>query len=156
MTDTTDIKALRELLCHEDLESDYHVGVTVTTLRLLLSKADALEAERQRADDAERKNSLVAGGIESALKLQERAEKAEDEVAALKTDIESYISINGELATEVEVLKAKLENPVVLHNERDDYQDTDEYEQGYVRGYNASRRNSVADIEKSGFTVKGE
>ncbi|QHJ80006.1 MAG: hypothetical protein [Bacteriophage sp.] len=83
MTDTTDIKALRELLCHENKESDHHIGVTVTTLRLLLSKADALEAVLQRADKANRTCSdLLRTATDEAM----RANKAEAELAALKGD----------------------------------------------------------------------
>jgi hypothetical protein len=90
MTDTTDIAALRELLSHENLESDHHVGVTVTTLRLLLSKADALEAERQRA----------AGSEEELHKALHREKAAERKLLAAKEEIAA--------------LKAKLANPVVL------------------------------------------
>lgn len=80
MTDTTDIAALRELLSHENLESDHHVGVTVTTLRLLLSKADALEAERQRANESgERFYKAVQYGA-----------SLEAEIAALKGDQVPY------------------------------------------------------------------
>lgn len=81
MTDTTDIKALRELLCHEDLESDYHVGVTVTTLRLLLSKYDQLEAERQRAHE------LVTIDVrreENTRFVEKRLAEAEAELAEMK------------------------------------------------------------------------
>lgn len=83
MTDTTDIKALRELLCHEGLESDYHVGVTVTTLRLLLSKADQLEAERQRADDNSAECQRQASKVG---RIKHELNKAEAEIAALKGD----------------------------------------------------------------------
>lgn len=46
------------------------------------------------------------------------------------------------------------QKPVVLHDKRDHYQDTDEYEQGYVRGWNASRMEAKAAIEAAGGIVK--
>lgn len=85
MTDTTDIKALRVLLSHEDLESDYHVGVTVTTLRSLLSKADQLEAERQRADANEPvRCEGVPQHVHDMIDLQETIDELRAEIASLK------------------------------------------------------------------------
>ncbi len=65
MTDTTDIAALREAV-----ESAADCGYTHRVYvdgRLLESLLDALEA-------AEKKNALVAGGIDAALKMQEQLE----------------------------------------------------------------------------------
>lgn len=104
MTDTTDIKALRELLCHEDLESDYHIGVTVTTLRLLLSKADQLEVERQRTDKA---NLTCSDLLRTATDEAMRANKAEAEIAELKGDQVpvAYYANGGYYNTERAALK---------------------------------------------------
>lgn len=99
MTDATDIAALRELLSHENRESDHHVGVTVTTLRLLLSKADQLEAERQRADDAEKERDRI-----------------DRRNAELNSTLERWSVERAENANEIEALKAKLATPVALNS----------------------------------------
>lgn len=50
MFDTPETKMLRENLRGEDRVSDYLMGVSVTTLRLLLERSDQLELESQRAE----------------------------------------------------------------------------------------------------------
>jgi hypothetical protein len=108
MTDTTDIKALLNEL---RVTSTEKAGESEVARRVLIL-FDQLEAERQRADVAQADMQFECDAhIETAESWREwklRAVTAEAEIAALKTDIESYISISGELATEVEALKAKL------------------------------------------------
>jgi len=60
-----------------------------TTITLLQPVFNQLEA-------AEARNALVAGGIEAAVKLQERAEKAEAELAKLKGDAVPVAWIMGD------------------------------------------------------------
>lgn len=161
--------ATKSTLTLQQLEDVRKLCLPGTAWRLIIDETIAnryqIEAERQRADELQEKlnqqNKLsnmraiqLSGGsaksrLGSTLDLIRRAEKAEAEIAALQTDIKSYISINGELATEVEVLKAKLPNPVV-HPTR-------------AAGHSyASVAISARDeqwftaINEAGFTVKGE
>ncbi len=128
MTDTKDIKALRS-------EAANIIGLLTTEGH----QSFTLDKAADFFDD-------VFLLLEAEPQLAEAAESYRN----------YYPSKCIELEAEIAAIKSKLANPVVLHNERYDYQDPDEYEQGYVRGYNASRLNSIADIEKAGFTVKGE
>lgn len=90
---------------------------------LLTDLVKLLEAERHRADKAQADMQFECDAhIDTAESWREwklRAITAEEEIAALKTDIESYIRISSELTTEVEELRAKMANPVVLPNRRD-------------------------------------
>ncbi|MFS7307051.1 hypothetical protein [Rahnella inusitata] len=127
MTDTTDIKALRELLSHKDIDLYHQVGVTVTTLRLLLDKADMYEAERQRADEYRDCTRVLADQL-------------------------SVNALPKEVIEAVAELKGKMANPVVLeYRKHDGFTDPEK-----VRLINAVTDRCAAAIKKSGFTVKGD
>ena len=135
MTDTTDTAALREFLMEQIDHADSYGGkvwLCAEDARLAMSSLDQLEAERQRAD---RYHFVAMSALESQAEISEQLGISEDEcdgspeqihekiemlqteLAALKTDIESYISISGELATELEELKGD-QVPVALVDER--------------------------------------
>jgi hypothetical protein len=120
-------------------QGDYSMPVQAVAVSRLIG---LLEAERQRADKAESERDSEWNYKRL---LNTSHQKLLQSEALVKAQSE-----------ELAELRAKLANPVVLHSERFDYQETDEYEVGYVRGFNASRRESIADIKKAGFTVKGE
>lgn len=131
MTDTTDIKAL--------------------SYRMMQQREAALTGNTPSFEDCE----LLVCDLLRALTLSNKkleAERQQREAAEKEREgLQKALVIYGD---EILELRSKLANPVVLHSERFDYQETDEYEVGYVRGFNASRMESIADIGKAGFTVK--
>lgn len=135
MTDTTDIKALREA-SEIGESSDYMTWPTVDPAKLK-RVLDRLEAERQRADDLNYDlGQLQTNNVELSREcLQYKSELAE--------------------------LKAKLANPVVLKPayKQSDYnrmglEPSDAY--GLAWGSSATRDDCVKQIREAGFTVKGE
>lgn len=113
------------------------------------------EAERQRADATfEYKTfydeAMTASNEEgfACMSAAQVIKYQAEEITALKADIESYIHINGELATEVEALKAKLANPVVL-SER--WKPCDCIDCAYAYDSEATKKAIIT----AGFTVKG-
>lgn len=156
MTDTTDIAALRELLRHESLESDHHVGVTVTTLRLLLSKADTLEAERQRAERGE----AAAGIIQQMYNERKTEESAADLYNRLLRTEETLIASTDLLSAaeaEIAALKAKLANPVVFPERKKAsfYSYYQFSNKDLASVYNGAIREIKHKLNAAGFTVKG-
>ncbi|WP_371819826.1 hypothetical protein [Rahnella sp. BCC 1045] len=179
MTETSDIAALREFLECEIIPNEImrnFANKVINQLEAERQRAENLDisetqviAERDAAEEAlsdmyeaatgqrpEWSNMFqFADAVEKVGAVRQQADDAERANRNQYRDLTAGHEVQKGLRAEIAELKAKLANPVELHNERFDYQDPDEYEQGYVRGYNASRLNSIADIEKSGFTVKG-
>ncbi len=92
MTDATDIKALREVLC---------ILKSVEGVRTLAAELiDQLEA-------AEKKNALVAGGIEAALKMQEQLEAERQRSAGSEEEL--HKALHREKAVERKLLAAQEE-----------------------------------------------
>lgn len=161
MTDTTDIAALREFLQCEIIPN----GI----LRNFANKAlGLLEAERQRA--AELKINWDAAKNSIQFYKAEIAAMKGDQVPVAVIQYSKHRELPGGSKPDWNEMPKVLscnwlpdgtydvylhpQKPVVLHDERDHYQDTDEYEQGYVRGWNASRVEAKAAIKAAGGIVK--
>ncbi|WP_208950680.1 ead/Ea22-like family protein [Rahnella sp. ChDrAdgB13] len=150
----------------------------------LRERAEAAEKERDRLDASETQLIDERDSAEQALsdmyeaatgnrpewsnmfQFADAVEEVSDTVAELRAKLEAtekerdgllvWKKLAAQRYEKLQALRAKLANPVVLNNALDHYQDPDEYEQGYVRGCNASRIEAIAAIRAAGFTVKGE
>ncbi|HFZ1920742.1 TPA: hypothetical protein ACIJX2_000161 [Serratia marcescens] len=60
------------------------------------------------------------------------------------------------IVLENESLRAKLDTPVRLTDERTLWAGEDDYDTGHVKGWNANRLEQVALLKKQGFTVEGD
>lgn len=133
----------------DELNVKYVALANPSTILALLAQ---LEAERQRADKAE---SNYSDEADARKQVEQNYVRLEAEIAALKTDIESYISISGELATEVEALKSKLANPVVLPDlVTNALQSNKPFSLFDI--IRATQHGDAEAIIAAGFTVKGE
>lgn len=130
MTDTTDIKALREGLQSAISQHEMMMGCVMGLSRVdpmyqqCLDALNDLEAERQRAD------------------VEHKYASERD------TENESLMLTVGRLREEIAALKAKLANPVVMPKYAGDLN----HEMAFLRGVEATARKITA----AGFTVKGE
>ena len=151
MTDTTDIKALREAAIKSKESSgiaNYRKGDEAKRVfnamlseDLIIKLLDQLEAERQRADYAVTERN-------TALKQASAARNGFDEQYQLREKAEA----------ELAVLKAKLANPVVLSDcsfEAVSHM-AHWYSEGECVAWVSGAEHVKKQILEAGFTVKGE
>ncbi|MFS7308440.1 ead/Ea22-like family protein [Rahnella inusitata] len=178
MTDTTDIKALREaalkatagewctdsqhsVIADAGLNANYYVAacsgpdskinakfIALANPATIIALLGQLEAERQRADN------LVLQ-VNTQANMREKAEKERDWV------VKNYIRVTNERNSalyEVEALKAKLANPVVLTDctfEAVSHM-AHWYSEGECVAWVSGAEYVKKQILEAGFTVKGD
>lgn len=150
MTDTTDIKVLRDQPDHGPYALVMAQNEALTKGIVVLQRQ--LEAERQRAD---RYHFVAMSALEAQAEISERLGISEDECDGSPEQIHEKIEM---LQTELAALKAKLANPVVLSDcsfEAVSHM-AHWYSEGECVAWVSGAKHVKKKILEAGFTVKGD